>query len=94
MPVVANASVLSVVPKRPKNGAMLAEPVMCIEGGKLFQVLNVISLHGGLASSWVMSRMTVENTVQKMIEHWTAFGLRKQGNATKEPETERSAVPG
>jgi hypothetical protein len=48
---------------------------LCIEGGKLFQVLNVISLHGGLASSWAMSRMTAENTVHKMIEHRTVFGL-------------------
>jgi hypothetical protein len=48
---------------------------LCIEGGKLFQVLNVISLHGRLANSWEMSRMTAENTVQKMIEYWTAFGL-------------------
>jgi hypothetical protein len=48
---------------------------LCIEGGKTFQVLNAISLHGGLVGSWPMSRMTAENTVQKMIEFWYEFGL-------------------
>ena len=48
---------------------------LCIEGGKTFQVLNAISLHGGLVGSWPMKRMTAENTVQKMIEFWSEFGL-------------------
>ena len=48
---------------------------LCIKGGKTFQVLNAISLHGGLVGSWPMSRMTAENTVQKMIEFWCEFGL-------------------
>lgn len=48
---------------------------LCIEGGNSFQVLNGISLHGGLVGSWPMSRMTSENTVRKLIEFWTEFGL-------------------
>ena len=48
---------------------------LCIEGGKTFQVLNGISLHGGLVGSWPMTRMTAENTVRKMIDFWTEFGL-------------------
>ena len=48
---------------------------LCIEGGKIFQVLNTISLHGKLPGSWPMMRMTSENTVQKLIEHWNEFGL-------------------
>jgi transposase len=48
---------------------------LCIQGGKTFQVLNTISLHGGLVGSWPMSRMTSENTVQKLIEHWRGWGL-------------------
>ena len=48
---------------------------MCIQGGTTFNVLNAISLHGGLVGSWPMSRMTAENTVRKMIEFWTEFGL-------------------
>jgi len=46
-----------------------------IEGGKTLQVLNAVSLHGGLVGSWPMNRMTAENTVQKMIDFWTEFGL-------------------
>ena len=48
---------------------------LCIEGGKTFQVFNAISLHGGLVGSWPMMRMTSENTVQKLLEHWNEFGL-------------------
>jgi transposase-like protein len=48
---------------------------LSIEGGDALQVLNGISLHGGLVGSWPMSRMTSENTVQKLIEFWTDFGL-------------------
>jgi hypothetical protein len=48
---------------------------LCIAGGEMFQVLNGISLHGGLVASWAMSRMTAENTVRKLIEHWTEHGL-------------------
>jgi len=48
---------------------------LCIAGGKMFQVLNGISLHGGLVGSWPMGRMTSENTVRKLIDFWTEFGL-------------------
>jgi hypothetical protein len=48
---------------------------LCIEGGKTFQVFNAISLHGALVGSWPMMRMTSENTVQKLLEHWNEFGL-------------------
>jgi transposase-like protein len=36
---------------------------LCIKGGTIFHVLNAISLHGGLSTSYPMSRMTAENTV-------------------------------
>ena len=48
---------------------------LCIEGGETIQILNTISLHGGLVGSWPVSRMTSENTVQKILEHWSKFGL-------------------
>jgi hypothetical protein len=32
-------------------------------------------LHGGIAESFPLSRMTAENTVQKMIEFWKEVGL-------------------
>lgn len=48
---------------------------LCIQGGTIFNVLNGISLHGGLVASWPMSRMSAENTLQKLIEFWNEFGL-------------------
>jgi hypothetical protein len=48
---------------------------LCIVGGTIIHVLNGISLHGGLATSYPMSRMTAENTVRKIIEHWKEVGL-------------------
>jgi hypothetical protein len=48
---------------------------LCIKGGTIFNVLNAISLYGGLTASYPMSRMTAENTVRKMIEHWREVGL-------------------
>ena len=48
---------------------------LCLAGGELFHVLNGISLHGGRVGSWAMSRMTAENTVRKLMEHWTEFGV-------------------
>ena len=48
---------------------------LCITGGTTFQVLNVISLHGGRTGSYPMRRMSAENTVRKMIEFWKEAGL-------------------
>jgi hypothetical protein len=48
---------------------------LCIAGGKTLQVMNAIALHGGLVGSWPMMRMTSENTVRKLIEFWSEFGL-------------------
>jgi hypothetical protein len=48
---------------------------LCLKGGTLVQVLNTISLHGGIVGSFPLSRMTAENTVRKMIEHWREVGL-------------------
>jgi hypothetical protein len=45
--------------------------------GKLgyVQVLNGISLLGGLACSFPMCNMSSENTVSAMVEHWKSFGV-------------------
>lgn len=48
---------------------------LCIQSGSRFQVLNAISLHSSLVGSWPISRMASENTVRKLIEHWSKFGL-------------------
>jgi hypothetical protein len=37
-------------------------------------IFNGISLHGGLVCSFPMVRMTAENTVFSLLEHWKQFG--------------------
>jgi hypothetical protein len=49
---------------------------LVIKGGPQVEVLNGISLHGGLAASWpVEASVTAKVVVESMIEHWRAFGL-------------------
>lgn len=47
---------------------------LTILGGTNVEVFNAVSLHGGLAGSWPMSRMSAENTVQKLIAFWKHYG--------------------
>jgi hypothetical protein len=49
---------------------------LVIKGGPQVEVLNGISLHGGLAASWPMeASVTAKLVVESLIEHWRAFGL-------------------
>jgi hypothetical protein len=49
---------------------------LVIKGGPQVEVLNGISLHGGLATSWPMeASVTAKVVVESLIEHWRAFGL-------------------
>jgi len=48
---------------------------LMIRGGSPVQVLNGISLHGGLCGSWPRSQMTAKNTVDSLVAHWREFGL-------------------
>jgi hypothetical protein len=49
---------------------------LVIKGGPHVEVLNAVSLHGGLAASWpVESPVTSQLTVQSLLEHWRAVGL-------------------
>jgi hypothetical protein len=49
---------------------------LVIKGGPHVEVLNGISLHGGLAVSWpVEAGVTAKVVVESLIEHWRAFGL-------------------
>jgi hypothetical protein len=49
---------------------------LVIKGGPQVEVLNGISLHGGLAASWPMeASVTAKVVVASLIEHWRAFGL-------------------
>jgi putative transposase len=46
-----------------------------LEGGAQVEVLNVLSLHGGLPASWPRSRITAKTVVSAMLAHWRTFGL-------------------
>lgn len=48
---------------------------LVIRGGIDIMVLNAISLHGGLCSSWVASSWTAQQTVQTLVGHWREHGL-------------------
>src|SRR3954465_12503323 len=49
---------------------------LVIKGGPQIEVLNGVSLYGGLAGSWpVQASVTSKVVVASLIEHWQAFGL-------------------
>jgi len=48
---------------------------LLLEGGIEVVVLNGISLHGGLVTSWPRYAITSELTASLLVEHWTEFGL-------------------
>lgn len=48
---------------------------LCIEGGTDVEVLNLLSLHGGLVASWPAASVTAELTRRALLEHWRHFGL-------------------
>ncbi len=48
---------------------------LVIEGGIHVEILNAISIHGGLIGSWVMTEVTAKAATEALIEHWRAFGL-------------------
>jgi len=48
---------------------------LVIEGGPEVEVLNGISLHGGLIASWPEGPITALRTAEALVEHWRAFGL-------------------
>jgi hypothetical protein len=49
---------------------------LVIKDGPHVEVLNAVSLHGGLPASWpVESPVTSERTVLSLVEHWRAAGL-------------------
>jgi transposase len=48
---------------------------LVIRGGLSIEVLNGISLHGGLVASWPKAQITAKITVQALLEHWRRHGL-------------------
>jgi transposase len=49
---------------------------LVIKAGPQVEVLNAVSLHGGLPASWpVESPVTSQRTLSSLVEHWRAAGL-------------------
>ena len=49
---------------------------LVIKGGPQVEVLNGVSLHGGLVASWpVEASVTAKLVVECLVEHWREFGL-------------------
>lgn len=48
---------------------------LSLEGGLAVEVLNVISLHGGLCQSWPSSAYTTQLALGAMLEHWRKWGM-------------------
>ena len=48
---------------------------LVIQGGYPVEVLNAISLWGGLIESWPRARITAKTVVSAILRHWQSFGL-------------------
>ena len=48
---------------------------LVIKGGPEVEVLNVVSLHGGLVEAWPVTGCTAASTCVAMMEHWRQWGL-------------------
>lgn len=47
---------------------------LVIRGGTHVEVLNGVSLHGGLIASWQRSNFTARIVAELLLAHWTQFG--------------------
>lgn len=46
-----------------------------LEGGAQVEVLNVVSLFGGLPGSWPRTRILAKTVITAMLTHWRTFGV-------------------
>jgi putative transposase len=65
---------------------------LVIQGGPGVEVLNGISLHGGLAVSWPHTGITADFTVGALVEHWRAVGLPGYAQFDNDPVFEGAQV--
>jgi hypothetical protein len=65
---------------------------LVIQGGPGVEVLNGISLHGGLAVSWPHTGITAQFTVAALVEHWRAVGLPGYAQFDNDPVFEGAQV--
>jgi hypothetical protein len=47
---------------------------LVIKQGPAVEILTGISLHGGLPAAWPDTAITAKYTVERLVEHWRAFG--------------------
>jgi len=48
---------------------------LVIRGAIAVEVLNGISLHGGLPASWPKAKITAKTVVEALVGHWRRYGL-------------------
>jgi len=48
---------------------------LVLRGGYSVEVLNGISLHGGLSASWPRAKINARQVVRALVGHWQRFGL-------------------
>jgi hypothetical protein len=48
---------------------------LALEGGRRIEVLNGVSLHGGLPGAWPQRLVSATSTVEALLQHWREFGL-------------------
>src|SRR5262249_38697168 len=65
---------------------------LVIQGGIPVEVLNGISLHGGLVVSWPHTVITAQVTVESLIEHWRAVGLPGYAQFDNDPIFEGAQI--
>jgi hypothetical protein len=65
---------------------------LVIQGGIQVEVLNGVSLHGGLVVSWPHTVITAKFTVQALIEHWQAVGLPGYAQFDNDPIFEGAQI--
>jgi hypothetical protein len=59
---------------------------LVIKGGPQVEVLNAVSLHGGLVASWpIASPVTATMTMESLIEHWRESGLPTYAQFDNDP---------
>jgi hypothetical protein len=59
---------------------------LVIKGGPQVEVLNCVSLHGGLVASWpVAMPVTTDVTLQALVGHWREVGLPRYAQFDNDP---------
>jgi hypothetical protein len=65
---------------------------LVIQGGTQVEVLNGVSLHGGLVVSWPHTVITAKFVVEAMVEHWRVVGLPGYAQFDNDPIFEGAQI--